>query len=307
MKYQIPSDLSILQRASDDARQFWAMMESLGTKADGVIRDWCGDVLSRIQEEIEALLAVLDNPDCMKRAGALLVLRDDWPELEELVSKCARMAFEDVDVMVRGVALYVLDSFSEWIEDPTGALPRLVWNDHLPTQLDINEAKANSARLRYRLMQNRRDVWFGLVGQKVNQMLRSRQFAEDCLSDTDIDTRYVALAIMYDEWKPTRRAAALAEEALNHGDARIREAGIAVLYGYYSHKKEFRIARLLAKVAADESQPSGVRCVAHRALCAWGCRPTEVSNVLGSLPAEFNASRDIDYEFLALFGAESPK
>lgn len=298
MRIRLPTDSTKIARAKNDADLARLIVFVYETKSESKLKEWCGEMLPSLEGNFDSLLCALDYPTSKVRMAALLIIRDHWPQLEDLTLRCVGLAFEDPDESVRGVALFVLDRLQDWIDDPTETLTQILWHT---TDLDEPEhlRPSNKAGCRAVILDARRS-WETVVGRKrVHDMLRSRELTDKCLEDEDHAVRDVALEIML-EWQPTLHAATVAEKRMQDVDPRIRRIAFTIVSTYYriNNPSNVRIRSMLARIVADQHEDAENRFFAYQELCELCGWPIEKSPIMNWLPDEFDADRDTDWAFV---------
>ncbi len=112
-----------------------------------------------MKESFQVLLRGLRHSSMQLRLTGLFLVRDHWPQLEEAVSECLRMAFDDSDPVVRGTALWILRRFYAWIDDPAALLNQVLSVTLDPRHRTTVKQLANSSKLHVSCLKERREEW----------------------------------------------------------------------------------------------------------------------------------------------------
>jgi hypothetical protein len=292
----------LLQRARLDVCGALEMVCRYQASPERTLQQWAGVSLNPMKENLSALLDALRHPNPQVRRASLFVIRDYWPELEELVSECLRVGFEDSDLLTRGIALHVLSRFYGWIADPSGVLGKVLWSYEAPDDFQATESIAvlkETNAFHVAVLQQRRSEWQEVIGPQFNEMLRDRMLAERYMQAADTNLRYVAVAMMSCDWKPTQQAAAIAKTlAVQDSDPRVRKAAVAVVMIYYAGTKNNKVTKLLADIVSDDRQPAEIRQVAYQGLFQVRGLPMGMWPIVTTAPNEFQIPHDIDWTFV---------
>src|SRR5206468_2304275 len=115
----------------------------------------------------------------------------------------------------------------------------------------------------------RLEWWKRLATPFLDAMLRSREQAQACLEHSDSKVRFVALDVLSHHWEPNRDLAQVCEKMVfSDPDPEIRAVAATTLGACYARTADSRVAKLLANIVSDGSQPSPVRVSAYHSLFA---------------------------------------
>jgi HEAT repeats len=267
------------------------------------LQEWSGPDLDSMQGSLQALLAGFRDQRDRIRLTALFLAMDHWPQLDEIVIECLRTSLEDPNSVVRGVALVVLRSFYGFIEDSSGLLGTLLWAGFDEEQMAMARKLQRSDRNQALRVKQRRDEWRALIGNSLDEMLRSRGVTEGYLGNQNPDVRYVAFSVMIGDWKPNPQTVTTCTKAASQDpDTRVRKAAIHIVAIYYSGTNDRTIGSLLARIVRDETETFEVRFAAYDGLFAVRGTPTISRPLLNMLPDTFRIPEDVDWEFVNRFG-----
>src|SRR6266542_2598594 len=145
-----------------------------------------------------------------------------------------------------------------------------------------------------------------LVGPLVDDMLRNRSLAESHLGNPDHNIRYVALALLAIEWKPTKRTADFSEQlAIQDPDERMRKAALQALIEFYAGTDSDRIGSVLVKILRTDSESAELRFLAYQGLYQVRGMPIETWPVLTTAPSRFRVPEDVDWAFIDRQGSRA--
>src|SRR6266545_699212 len=116
----------LLEQARGDLLAAMEVVSRYESAPDATLDSWGGEILKPMKESFQVLLRGLRHSSMQLRLTGLFLVRDHWPQLEEAVSECLRMAFDDSDPVVRGTALWILRRFYAWIDDPAALLNQVL-------------------------------------------------------------------------------------------------------------------------------------------------------------------------------------
>jgi hypothetical protein len=290
---------NLFERARDDLCASAKVLCLYQTAPNPTLEAWVGNALNGMRENIQALWDGLNHPKMQFRLSGLFLARDYWPQSEDVVSKCLSIAFDDPETVVRGIALYTLPGFYGWIDDHNGFLKRLIWANLNAGQMKAAEQISSSSRLHVNCLIERREEWRKLIGLRLDDMLRSRSLAESLVSDSDSNIRYIALAVLTIEWKPTKTIADFSEHiAIRDPDKRLRKIALQALVFFYAGTRNNRINSLLVKMLRADSESMELRIIAYQGLYLIRGIPIDAWPVAIFNPATFRIPEDVDWSFI---------
>jgi hypothetical protein len=106
-----------------------------------------------------------------------------------------------------------------------------------------------------------------LCGQSFEQMLKSKEFALECMNDPDFNLRRAAIHVALHHWHLISFIADKCEKQLfADPHPKVRQDALRALGDCYSGTRDVRVGRLLAKLVQDEAQPDDFRIGAYLSL-----------------------------------------
>ncbi len=285
MTEDLPATLEFgesLRRAERDLESSLPVRTRYLSDKQGTLQELAGSLLDAMKLGPNETIGYLSNPNANVRTTALFLLGDWWPASQVCASRCLTCGLGDSDATVRGVALWALCCLCSQDSDPEGVLRR-----HIATllceRLRVPDASVEGlvsdawiGALQSHLIavdslclidRGSRDYVNKLAGAARDRMLQSREATEECLDDPDPRLRRAALHLLSSHWKPACKTADRCETILrNDRDPQVRAAALGYLVRFFAKTEDLRIARILARLVRDETEPTPLRELAYHGL-----------------------------------------
>ncbi len=136
------------------------------------------------------------------------------------------------------------------------------------------------------------------AGDKFERMLADKQFACDCLHDSNAGVREVAIYLLTFRMHGLGEIASQCERiAVSDVSPEVRAAAVSALGEFYRGSLDPRIQQLLAQIVSDQRKVVRVLRSAYLALMlvCEGDRPVDIVDVYSRFPSS------IDWEFVRTF------
>jgi hypothetical protein len=168
----------------------------------------------------------------------------------------------------------------------------------------IQELKALLAEKKQQLRQRYFARLEAEVGAELFQeMLRSREAAEQAVSHPEAKARNAALYLVVQHWGLGEQYAGVCESLAQFDpDLVVREQAVCLLSAHIADRDNARVGRLLARMVPDEAEPASLRLNAFRGLICLRGLELDWRPRLNDL----RFPDDVDWAFVASFDAPGP-
>lgn len=294
----------MIEQARRDIEAWNNVYTSFSASKGSLLHSLAGPLLPSMMQSPQGTKAYLEHPDPSLRMAAALLVYNYWLANELFAPACLRLAFNDPDQTVRGVALLALTGLCKYIYDPTGSLKpffeRLLGNE-LKTASEIARSCVKKmVDMKAVINKTLEEEWLGLVGPSLELMLQGPDATERYLEHEEENLRYVAISIMDFYWGPTRRSSDICVSLLSCvADIKVHSAALRLLGTYYAKTDDLAVGRLLASIVREDSRHLHLRRVAYLQLFRIRGMPFTVWPKLW--PAEFRFPEEVDWSFVDSF------
>jgi hypothetical protein len=274
------------------------------------LENWAGNLLHRMFQDRTHVETCLTHEDAMVRVAALLLLKNYWALTADTANSAERVALNDPDPRVRGVAIMTLLRAHDYASDSSKELVLAIMKPLKERDLVSLETESkviaeaepivkDSAR---RSEARKRKLWEALAGPALGKLLISRRCTEDALSDHDPKLRMAGLLLLCDYWPRQARLSELCETmAFEDPNPEVRSLAIGRVAALHEGSNDGRVGALLARLVSDELKPHNLRRAAYCGLFRLRGAPIFGLHRSGVLKGEMKFPEDCDWAFVNSF------
>jgi hypothetical protein len=297
----------MIARARHDLNSVTDVLRALRENGLEGLRPLAGPNLDEMLNAYESTEDNIKNPNEQLRLAALLLIKDYWKPRKGFWRECRRLAFDDPNHQVRGVALLtLLLCHAELPPSMIELVARITQADVGRLSASVSGEQEKASARRKQIVEDGRNrrlrIWRKLVGSSFDDLVAHPELLSKYFSHPDPKVRLVALSFSEDDRSLGSEFFRSCEKlAMHDPDREVQESAINVLARLHARTADRRIGGLLVEVMKDDSRPTSVRRAAYSALFQLRGLPASTWPIMARHAHAFRFPDDVDWSFVASF------